>query len=171
VARLEAAERGARCGRDAIAVWAPKGAWSRGWRLVSLDGSTLDVADAPANELAFGRPGSRRGDSADPRIRFGALVANGTHVLFGSRMAGSGTGEITLAKAVLVTLQKGMLCLADRQVFGFALWQEALGTGADLVWRVKRTMRLLCDRRWPDGSYQSRIYASARGTGGTRPTA
>ncbi len=48
---------------------------------------------------------------------------------------------------------KGMLCLADRQFFGFALWQEALGTGADLVWRIKRNMRLAVDRRWPDGSY------------------
>src|SRR6202040_3907587 len=28
-----------------IAVTATKGAWYRGWRLVSLDGSTLDVAD------------------------------------------------------------------------------------------------------------------------------
>lgn len=145
-----------------IAVRATKGAWYRGWRLVSLDGSTLDVADEPANELAFGRPGSSRGDSADPQIRFVALVENGTHVLFGSRMAGYGTGEMTLAKAVLVALQKGMLCLADRQFFGFALWTEALGTGADLIWRVKRNTRLSCDRRWPDGSYESRIYASAR---------
>src|SRR5579859_3130565 len=45
---------------------------------------------------------------------------------------------------------------------GFALWQEALGTGADLVWRIKRNMRLSADRRWPDGSYESRIYASQR---------
>lgn len=145
-----------------IAVRATKGAWYRGWRLVSLDGSTLDVADEPANELAFGRPGSSRGGSAYPQIRFVALVENGTHVLFGSRMAGYGTGEITLARAVLGGLQNGMLCLADRQFFGFALWQEALGTGADLVWRIKRNMRLSADRRWPDGSYESRIYASER---------
>jgi hypothetical protein len=145
-----------------IAVRATKGAWYRDWRLVSLDGSTLDVADEQANDLAFGRPGSSRGGSAYPQIRFVALVENGTHVLFGSRMAGYGTGEITLAKAVLVGLRKGMLCLADRQFFGFALWQEALATGADLVWRIKRNMRLSCDRRWPDGSYESRIYASER---------
>ncbi len=145
-----------------IAVRATKGAWYRDWRLVSLDGSTLDVADEQANDLAFGRPGSSRGDSAYPQIRFVALVEHGTHVLFGSRMAGYGTGEITLAKAVLVGLHKGMLCLADRQFFGFALWQEALATGADLVWRIKRNMRLSCDRRWPDGSYQSRICASER---------
>src|SRR5437764_9106140 len=41
-----------------IAVKATKGAWYRRWRLVSLDGSTLDVADEKANGDAFGRPGA-----------------------------------------------------------------------------------------------------------------
>ncbi len=36
----------------------------------------------------FGRPGASRGSSAYPQIRFVSLVENGTHVLFGSRMAG-----------------------------------------------------------------------------------
>jgi hypothetical protein len=42
--------------------------------LVSLDGSTLDIADDPANDEAFGRPGSSRGRSAFPQIRFVALA-------------------------------------------------------------------------------------------------
>ena len=36
-----------------------KGAWYRRWRLVSIDGSTMDVADTQANREAFGRPGAR----------------------------------------------------------------------------------------------------------------
>jgi hypothetical protein len=48
--------------------------WYRHWRLVSLDGSTLDIADDPANGEAFGRPGSSRGRSAFPQIRFVALA-------------------------------------------------------------------------------------------------
>src|SRR5450759_1911947 len=43
-----------------------RGAWYNGWRLVSLDGSTLDVADTLANEQTFGRPGASRGSSAYP---------------------------------------------------------------------------------------------------------
>jgi hypothetical protein len=35
-----------------------------------------------------------------------------------------------------------MLCLADRSFFGFDLWQQARATGADLLWRVKRNLRL-----------------------------
>ena len=145
-----------------IAVPATKGAWYRGWRLVSLDGSTLDVADEQVNEDAFGRPGASRGSSAYPQIRFVSLVENGTHVLFGSQMDGYTTGEITLAKTVLPGLRKGMLCLADRNFFGYELWKQARATGADLLWRVKKNMRLACEARLPDGSYLSRIYPSER---------
>jgi hypothetical protein len=139
-----------------------EGAWYREWRLVSLDGSTLDVADEKVNEGAFGRPGASRGSSAYPQIRFVSLVENGTHVLFGSQMDGYRTGEITLAKAVLPRLSKGMLCLADRNFFGFELWKQARATGADLLWRMKKNMRMACEQRLPDGSYLSHVYPSER---------
>ena len=145
-----------------IAVRATKGAWYRSWRLVSLDGSTLDVADEKVNEDAFGRPGASRGSAAYPQIRLVSLVENGTHVLFGSQMGAYGTGEITLTKGVLPSLRKGMLCLADRQFFGFELWSQARATGADLLWRIKKNLRLGCEKRLPDGSYLSRIYPSER---------
>src|SRR5664280_2908597 len=145
-----------------IALPATKGAWYGAWRLVSLDGSTLDVADEKVNEDAFGRPGASRGSSAYPQIRFVSLVENGTHVLFGSQMDGYRTGEITLAKAVLPRLRKDMLCLADRQFFGFELWQLARGTGADMLWRMKKNMRMACEKRLLDGSYLSHVYPSVR---------
>jgi len=145
-----------------IAVESTKGAWYRGWRLVSLDGSTLDVADQKENETAFSRPSASRGSSAFPQVRLVSLVENGTHVLFGSRMAGVNTGEITLAKDVLPSLRKGMLCLADRNFYGYELWNQARSTGADLLWRVKKNLRLPCEKRLPDGSYLSRVYASSK---------
>ena len=145
-----------------IAVRVTRGAWYRTWRLVSLDGSTFDVADEKANEEAFSRPGASRGTSAYPQIRFVSLVENGTHVLFGSQMDSYRTGEITLAKAVLPRLAKGMLCLADRNFFGFELWQLARGTGADLLWRMKKNMRMAREKPLADGSYLSRVYPSER---------
>jgi hypothetical protein len=138
------------------------GAWYRRWHLVSLDGSTLDVADEKENVQAFGRPAASRGASAYPQIRFVALVENGTHVLFGTRLGGCATGEITLAPEVMAALQKGMLCLADRNFFGFRLWNQARAQGADLLWRVKKNQRLAVEKRLPDGSYLSRIYPSER---------
>jgi hypothetical protein len=145
-----------------IAVASTRGAWYRGWRLVSLDGSTLDVADEQGNQRAFGRPAASRGQSAYPQVRFVSLVEGGTHVLFGSRLAGVATGEITLARQVISGLQKGMLCLADRNFYGFKLWNQAAATGADLLWRVKTNLRLPCQQRLADGSYLSRVYGSAK---------
>ena len=86
----------------------------RRWHLVSIDGSGLDVADEQGNADAFGRPGASRGASAFPQIRFVSLVENGTHVLFGSRLAGCAVGEQRLARDVVPALSAGMLCLADR---------------------------------------------------------
>jgi len=143
-----------------VAVAATKGAWYRAWRLISVDGSTLDVADEKSNNEAFGRPGASRGESAYPKIRFVSLVENGTHVLFGSRMADYATSEVALAKTVLPNLSKGMLCLADRGFFGFEMWKQAADTGADLLWRVRKNIHLPCEKRLPDGSYLSRIYSS-----------
>jgi hypothetical protein len=137
-----------------------KGAWYRDWRLVSLDGSSLDVADTKANEQAYGRPGASRGESAFPKIRFVALLENGTHVLWAARMGPFATDELTLARDVASALRQGMLCLADRFFPSYDLWQTAAQTGADLLWRVRRNARLEVDRRLADGSYLSRLYAS-----------
>lgn len=143
-----------------IATRASKGAWYRDWRLVSLDGSCLEVADTAANRTEFGVPGASRGASAFPQLRFAALVENGTHVLFGARLGPYGEGETTLAHAVLAALCPGMLCLADRQFFGYALWRLALDTGADLLWRVKHNLRLPREAGLADGSYLTTVYPS-----------
>ncbi len=145
-----------------IAVPTTHGAWYRTWRLLSLDGSTLDVADTIGNVKGFGRPGASRGTTAYPQLRFVSLVENGTHVLVGSQLGRYRDGETTLARKVVPALGRGMLCLADRQFFGWTLWQQAAQTGADLLWRVKKNARLPCLTRWPDGSYRSVIYPSAR---------
>jgi hypothetical protein len=138
-----------------------QGAWYRHWRLVSLDGSTLEVAATAENDQAFGRPGSRRGSSAFPKIRFVALLENGTHVLWGAHMDRYATDEITLAEKVIPSLQKGMLCMADRFFPSYKLWRAAAKTGADLLWRTRQNARLDVEKRLPDGSYRSHIYASS----------
>jgi len=145
-----------------IAVSATQGAWYGQWRVVSLDGSTMDVADEQVNDEAFGRPGASRGDSAYPQFRFVSLVESGTHVLFGTRMGPYATGENTLARDVLGALDSTMLCLADRGFFGFEMWRQALVTKAQLLWRVKKNAVLPCDKRLTDGSYLSRIYPSEK---------
>lgn len=149
------------------------GAFYREWRVVSLDGSTLDIGDTEDNASKFGRPGVSRGEgSAYPKLRFCSLVENGTHVLFGAVAAPYSTGETTIAREVVTYLTAGMLCLADRQFFGYSLWIKAQKTGADLLWRVKSNLVLPCEKRLADGSYVSTIYPSVderrRNENGTR---
>ena len=145
-----------------IATRSTKGAWYRQWRLVSLDGSCLDVGDTAENGAHFGYPGASRGESAFPQLRFVALVENGTHVLFGAQLGRYGDSETTLAHDVLGALRRGMLCLADRQFFGHALWQRAASTGADLLWRVKCNLRLPRETVLADGSYLTTVYPSEK---------
>jgi hypothetical protein len=143
-----------------IAVATTRGAWYRRWRVLSLDGSTMDVADERANDEAFGRPGASRGSSAYPKLRFVSLVESGTHVLLGTRIGPYATGENTLAKEVIGALDSDMLCLADRGFFGYEMWRLSLATKASLLWRIKSNAVLPCDQRLADGSYLSRVYPS-----------
>ena len=145
-----------------IAIPSTMGAWYRRWRLVSLDGSTLDVADTKQNERAFGRPGSGRGKSGFPQLRFVTLLENGTHVLFGAELGSYSTSEAKLAKKVVTRLPADALCLADRYFFSYPLWQAALVSGAALLWRMRADLVLPKLKRLSDGSYLTKIYPSAR---------
>jgi len=139
-----------------------KGAWYRKWRLVSIDGSTLDLQDTPANAKAFGRPECTETPRSFPQLRFVGLMECGTRVIFGARMGGYRTSELALAKEVLTFLKPGMLCLADRYYLGFDLWKQAKKTGAELLWRARKDLILPSKRRLKDGSYLSVLYPSTK---------
>ena len=78
-----------------------RGAFYRGLRLMSLDGTCLDVADTPANEAAFGRPGTGRGQGvgAFPQVRMVALAESGTHAICDVAMGPYRSTEKELAAA------------------------------------------------------------------------
>jgi hypothetical protein len=143
-----------------IATERTRGAWYRRWHLVSLDGSTLELPDEPEHREVFGKQPCKVGVTAFPALRFLSLVENGTHVLFGSRLGPYAISENTLAEEVLPNLKPGMLCLADRGFFGFHLWKLGKETGADLVWRTRKSQTLPRENVLEDGSFLSRIYES-----------
>jgi hypothetical protein len=145
-----------------LAVEATRGAFYRGWRLVAVDGTTLDVPDTPSNVEAFGRPGSSRGEgkSAFPQVRVAALAECGTHAIFAAATGPLSTHETTLARRLFADLSAGMLLIADRGFVGFELWAEAVATGADQLWRVRSSAVLPVVTMLPDGSYLSQIVAA-----------
>jgi hypothetical protein len=138
------------------------GAWYGGRRLVSLDGTTIDLPDTPDLAERFGRPAASRGKTGFPQLRLLTLAETGTHALFAVALDRYTTSEVGLAPPLLARLQPGMLCLADRAFAGFELWRTAAASGADLLWRVRRNQVLPCCERLPDGSYLSRLYASPK---------
>jgi hypothetical protein len=78
------------------------GAWYRGWRLLAIDGTCLDVADTPANDQAFGRPATHRGErAAFPQVRLVAVAECGTHAIIQATMGPLAKGETTLAAGLL----------------------------------------------------------------------
>jgi Insertion element 4 transposase N-terminal/Transposase DDE domain len=139
---------------------ATRGAFYRGLRLISLDGTCLDVADTPANEEEFGRPGTGRGQGvgAFPQLRLVALSETGTHAICAAAMGPLSSGENALADQLLPGLEAGVLCLADRGFYSFQRFKTARQTGAQLLWRVQKSMVLPREQQLADGSYLTRIY-------------
>jgi hypothetical protein len=139
------------------------GAFYRDWRLVSMDGTCLDVADTVENDAEFGRPGSGRGEGvgAFPQLRLVALAECGTHAMFAATIGAYRTAEVTLARELLAALGPGMLCLADRGFTAHPLFAAFADTGADLLWRAKANAVLPVHERFDDGSFRSEIVATA----------
>jgi hypothetical protein len=138
------------------------GAWFGRWRVVTIDATVLDVSDTAANARAFRRPGVSFGSAAYPQVRVVSLLENGTHILFGAKIASCRTHEARLARQMVDQLPKDALCLADRAFFGYPLWQQALATGADLLWRLKSDANAPKLEKLPDGSYLTKIYPSVK---------
>lgn len=89
------------------------------------------------------------------------LVECGTHVVTAAEVAPYGHSEQAMAATLLpAKLEPGTLVLADRNFYGFKLWQIGCATGAKLAWRVKANLKLPVERRLDDGSYLSRVYDS-----------
>lgn len=144
-----------------LAATGAAGAWYRQWRVMAVDGSCLDVADEVANAAYFGYPGASRGESAFPQARVLGLVECGSHAVVGAEIAPGACSEQAMAATLLpAKLRPDMLLLADRNFYGFKLWNVACATGAKLVWRAKSDLKLQVDKPLPDGSYISTVYGS-----------
>jgi hypothetical protein len=132
-----------------------------GYRVMSVDGSTLDVPDEKVNAEAFGYARGGRGEAAYPQIRFVALAECATHALCEVQMGGvCNDSEQALTRQLLPAFSDDMLVLADRLFYGYDMWRDAVATGAKLLWRVKSNLRLPCEAPLADGSYLSTVYAS-----------
>ena len=129
-----------------------KGSFYRGLRLVSIDGTIINLPDSKSNTLCFKKDQQL---SPLPPARMVCLCETGTHLLFGAKISSIKDGEATIAKEILKNLTKDMLCVADRNFFGYNCWKAASKTEASLLWRMKSNVKLPIIKRFSDGSYLS----------------
>jgi hypothetical protein len=137
------------------------GAFYRGMRTMALDGFVVDVPDTPANDRAFGRPGSGRAPAAFPQARVLALCETGSHVLWRSLIKPQSCGEVTMAHHLLRSLQKDMLLLWDRGFLSYQTVSEVRRRGAHLLARIKSNLIFEPIRPLGDGSYLAKLYRNA----------
>lgn len=140
-----------------------KGCWYQGMRLMAIDGSTLSMPDEEGNRKAFGLPNGGRGKGAFPRARVTMLVEVGTHAIVAWQRGALREAEIRQAERLVPNLSAGMLVLADRYYGVYPLWEQAVQTGAGLLWRVRSNARLPVVEEYPDGSYRSVLRGGSRG--------
>lgn len=135
----------------AAGVEVPQARWA-GLLVCAWDGTTVQVPDNAENAAAFGKKACHTGTGPLPLVQLLVLVACGSRALIDAAFDAIGVGEASLAVRLLGSLRPGMLLLADRGFTSYALWCDSAATGAELLWRIKRDVRLHVVHTLPDGS-------------------
>ena len=131
----------------------------QGLLLTVIDGTTLVVADSPANTGRYTKHRCTNGSSGYPQLRLSALLTCGTRSVIDAVFDPVSVGELDQARTLTRSLQPGMLLLADRNYAAADLLTTIAATGAHLLIRSKANRRLAMIARLPDGSWLSKIGA------------
>lgn len=113
----------------------------QGLRVLALDGCHATVPDTPANDAAFGRPGSWRGRSAFPQLLLVTLASARTHELLGAAWRPDRAAERPAALDLLARVGRGDLLLLDRGFFALWFLDRVRGRRADFLVRVPGDVR------------------------------
>ena len=137
--------------RTAGARWA-------GLLVVAIDGTFLDVPDGPATRARLGK-GSNQYTAASgyPQILLVALVACGTRAILDAAFGPRGGGETGHGQRLARSLRTGMIVLLDRGLSGNDFLGVIAGTGAACLVRLSAARKPPVLRRFPDGSFLSRL--------------
>jgi hypothetical protein len=149
------------------------GFW-RGWRLIAVDGSTLEVPDSTSNREAFGIHCNQHAEAGYPQLKWVALNECGSRVIWAVNHGGTHVSEASLFEPLIARLLPGMLLLADRGFFRFDHWKQCVKQGCALIWRVKSSLILTPEKVLSDGTYlayvspSNKLCKSERATKGER---
>ena len=103
-----------------------KGAWYRGLRVLSLDGTTLEVPDTPANRpRSGGRQAAAASRPPSPRCACSAVAECGTHAIIQATIGPLASGEVTLAPRYSAVRARGCCCWPTAASPVLELWRQA----------------------------------------------
>jgi hypothetical protein len=132
-----------------------------GLLVCAIDGTTMAVPDSAANLATYPKAGGPAGGPGYPLMRLTALVACGTRTVIDAVFGPLRIGELTHAHQLTRGMRPGMIVLADRNFAAANLTAAIAATGAQFLIRCKAAgstgPKLPALRRYPDGSYQSRL--------------
>jgi hypothetical protein len=126
-------------------------------RLVIIDGTTLTVADTPANLATFGKSSNQRGDSAFPIVRVAVLCELGTRAFVKWIARSYHVAEKVLSLRLLGELNQNQLLLCDRNFHSYELWNIAKNQQFSMLLRVRQGLKFPVETVLPDGSYLSKV--------------
>src|SRR2546430_2109950 len=129
------------------------GRW-RGFQLVAIDGSSMEMATSDPNETGFAGPTGKNGHRVGyPQLRMLTLVDCWTRAALAAAVADFGRGEGRLAVELVGNIRRGMLVLADRGFVGIELMTLICQAGGEVLWRSRRGIATHPLTVLPDGSY------------------
>lgn len=115
-----------------------------GRRVTIIDGTTVTMADTPANQAAYPQPAGQQPGLGFPMARLGVLMCLATGAVVDAAVAayrGKGTGELALLRQLWQHLAPGDVLLGDRlycSYFEIALLQQR---GVDVVLHKHQSRR------------------------------
>ena len=134
--RLQVPERLYQEVGDALERRMPK-AWRwRKWRLKLFDGTTVSMPDTDENQAEFPQSSEQKPGLGFPVARIGGLISLASGAVLRHAVAackGKGTGEQTLLRGMLPSLERDDLLLADALLATWWIIADARAHGADVL--------------------------------------
>jgi len=136
------------------------GAFYKGFRLTSIDGSDLDLQNVGQVSAVFS-VADADGESGHkvPKLRFNGILDIGSRALFDAECgAYTEQSEQTLAGKLLDRLPAGCLLLGDRYYSSVANMKKIIQRGSHFLFRLKKNRKRQMVKRLPDGSFVARLF-------------
>jgi len=135
-------------------------AFYKGFRLIAIDGSDLDLQNVEKVSAVFpiDGDGGKSGHKV-PKLRFNAILDVGSRSLFDAECGAYTThSEQALALILLDRLPAGCLLLGDRYYPSVAMMKKVIKRGSHFIFRLKKNRKYQIIKRLSDGSFIVRLF-------------